>query len=98
MGCRVVAAREMNGCPALPGSLPNVVGVILDEKCPRETFIRRQIPGATVYAASGFPRPIPGVPVERNLNGVSFAVANVTGLLAAEMHLHLVSAAENPCL
>ena len=33
-------------------------------------------------AASGYPRPIPGVPVERNLSGISFAVANVTGFLA----------------
>jgi hypothetical protein len=32
--------------------------------------------------ASPFPRPIPGVPPERNLAGVSFAVANVTGFLA----------------
>jgi hypothetical protein len=35
--------------------------------------------------ASGYPRPIPGVPAERNLKGLSFAVANATGLLA----LHL---------
>jgi hypothetical protein len=30
------------------------------------------------------PRPIPGVPVERNLSGLSFAVANATGFLARE--------------
>ena len=40
---------------------------------------------AIVVAASGYPRPIPGVSPERNLKGVSFAVANATGLLA----LHL---------
>jgi hypothetical protein len=34
---------------------------------------------------SGYPRPVPGVPPERNLKGISFAVANVTGLLAREM-------------
>ena len=33
-------------------------------------------------AAAPYPRPIPGVPVEGNLNGISFAVANVTGMLA----------------
>ena len=38
-----------------------------------------------VLAASGYPRPIPGVPVERNLRGISFAVANATGALAARM-------------
>ena len=32
--------------------------------------------------ASPYPRPIPGVPVERNLHGISFAVANATGLIA----------------
>jgi hypothetical protein len=35
--------------------------------------------------ASGFPRPIPGVPPERNLKGLSFAVANATGLLAVAL-------------
>ena len=33
-------------------------------------------------AASPYPRPIPRVPVEHNLNGISFAVANATGVLA----------------
>ncbi|MYG21824.1 MAG: hypothetical protein F4168_05470, partial [Gemmatimonadetes bacterium] len=39
--------------------------------------------GDAVVAASPYPRPIPGVPVERNLSGISFAVANVTGVLAS---------------
>jgi hypothetical protein len=34
------------------------------------------------FRATGVPRPIPGVPPERNLKGLSFAVANVTGILA----------------
>ena len=38
--------------------------------------------GEVRVKASGFPRPIPGVPPERNLKGLSFAVANATGLLA----------------
>jgi hypothetical protein len=36
----------------------------------------------TVFRATGYPRPIPGVPRERNLSGISFAVANVSGFLA----------------
>jgi hypothetical protein len=40
-----------------------------------------------IVRASGYPRPIPGVPPERNLKGISFAVANATGLLC----LHLSS-------
>jgi hypothetical protein len=38
-----------------------------------------------VFYASGFPRPIPGVTPEKNLKGLSFAVANVTGLVAAAL-------------
>lgn len=34
------------------------------------------------FRASGYPRDIPGVPRERNLKGVSFAVANMTGFVA----------------
>jgi hypothetical protein len=39
--------------------------------------------GSVTFRASGFPRPIPGVPPEKNLQGPSFAVANATGVLAA---------------
>jgi hypothetical protein len=35
-----------------------------------------------LLSASAYPRPIPGVPRERNLSGISFAVANTTGFLA----------------
>jgi hypothetical protein len=62
----------------LPGSLPGAIGVDADAMCPRAAF--RYADG--VFYASPYPRPIPGVPVERNLSGVSFAVANVTGLAA----------------
>lgn len=62
----------------LPGILPGVVAVAADESCPRETF-RRQ---GDIFLASPFPRPIPGVPPSRNLQGVSFAVANMTGFVA----------------
>jgi hypothetical protein len=56
--------------------------VQLDWTCPRETFRRVDIDGAPVFRASGFPRPIPGVPPDRNLHGISFAVANMTGFVA----------------
>jgi hypothetical protein len=35
-----------------------------------------------VFSASPYPREIPGVPRDRNLHGVSFAVAHVTAALA----------------
>jgi subtilisin family serine protease len=83
-GATVVSAARHNQVDWFPGSLPDVVGVLLDWECPREE-IRRQATGdgRKVYAASGFPRPIPGVPPDRNLKGISFSVANVTGWLAA---------------
>ena len=62
----------------LPGSLPEVIGVLPDPDCPRDVFRYH----AGVFHASPYPRPIPGVPVARNLQGTSFAVANMTGLVA----------------
>jgi hypothetical protein len=62
----------------LPGSLPHAIGVLPDPDCPRDAFRYH----AGVFHASPYPRPIPGVPVARNLQGASFAVANMTGLVA----------------
>ena len=68
----------------LPGSLPGVWSVTLDWTLPRdEAHATVGEDGAVVFRASGFPRPIPGVPPENNLKGLSFAVANTTGVLAA---------------
>lgn len=84
-GATIVSAARHDDVDWLPGSLPGVVGVLLDWKCPRNE-IRRLVTGdgQEIYAASGYPRPIPGVPPERNLKGISFAVANVTGSLARQ--------------
>ena len=62
----------------LPGSLSGVIGVASDSDCPRDAFRYH----AGVFQASPYPRPIPGVPVARNLRGTSFAVANMTGFVA----------------
>lgn len=62
----------------LPGSLPKAIGVAPDMDCPRHTFRYH----AGVFHASPYPRPIPDVPVTRNLQGTSFAVANMTGFVA----------------
>ncbi len=51
-----------------------------DPECPRDRFFYRD----GMFYASPYPRPIPGVPVERNLQGASFAVANMTGFIALE--------------
>lgn len=82
-GIVIVAAGPLPGEPWLPGGLPGVVRVHAEMTMPREQCAWRQEDGELVVAASGYPRPIPGVPPERNLKGVSFAVANATAILAA---------------
>ena len=77
-GTIVVSAREANGVLWLPGSLPGVVSVTADGQLERNEVIV----GPTGFVAAPYPRAIPGVPKERNLSGVSFAVANVSGFLA----------------
>lgn len=62
----------------VPGVIPDAIAVRSDENCPRDTFYCRD----GIFYASPYPRPIPGVPPERNLNGASFAVANMTGFVA----------------
>ena len=78
----IVSARSDGGTWWLPGTLPGVVPVELDASCPRDEYRVGLESGRPVIRASGFPRPIPGVPPVQNLNGVSFAVANVTGFVA----------------
>lgn len=71
----------VSAASALPGSLPGAIGVNPDAECPRDAF--RYHDG--MFHASPYPRPIPGVSVDRNLQGVSFAVANMTGMVAREL-------------
>jgi len=85
-GAIVVAAAEHKGTPMYPGALDEAVGVLLDWHCPRDEVVLLDAAARSVrLAASGYPRPIPGVPPERNISGLSFAVANVTGFLARLM-------------
>lgn len=85
-GSTIVSAFEHDGARWLPGSLPGAIPVLLDWDCPRGGWrIQVTDDGRKLYRTSGYPRPIPGVPPERNLKGISFAVANVTGLLASEV-------------
>jgi subtilisin family serine protease len=82
VGAVIVSALEVNGKAALPGSLPGVIGVLEGEDydvCERY--------GKSVFTAPPLPRDIPGVPRERNLKGVSFAVARVSARLAADGHI-----------
>jgi hypothetical protein len=81
-GSIVVSAFEHNGQMLLPGALDSVIGVTLDADCPRDVYRVEMRGRRPVFCCSGYPRSIPGVPPSGNLNGISFAVANMTGFVA----------------
>ncbi len=82
-GAVVISAAPQPGAHWFPGALPGVVSVDVDWACPRdECHVTVTDDGAIRLRASGYPRPIPGVPVDQNLSGISFAVANASGYLA----------------
>lgn len=82
LGILLVSARRYGDLPVLPGTLDGVIGVELDWSLPRERYRVVNLDDSPYCFASGFPRPLPGVPPARNLNGISFAVANMTGFVA----------------
>jgi hypothetical protein len=82
-GTLVIAAGEQAGVRWLPGAIAGVWSVTLDWSVPRDScWLERIDQNGASFRASGFPRPIPGVPPEKNVKGLSFAVANVTGIVA----------------
>jgi subtilisin family serine protease len=81
-GSIVVSASESADAKWFPGSLPDVAAVQAGSACERDQIDITVSRKTLSFAASPFPRPIPGVPPERNLSGISFAVANTTGFLA----------------
>ena len=86
-GVVIVAAGSDRGVDWLPGTLDldGVIRVELDWACPRGSHTVTGSPAAPVFRTCGYPRPIPGIDPERNLKGLSFAVANVTGVAAQAM-------------
>ena len=72
----------ISAASALPGSMAGVLSVTEDRDCPRDQYRCVRTSRGLEFSTSGYPRPIPGVPPERNLNGISFAVANMTGFAA----------------
>jgi hypothetical protein len=85
-GAFIVAAAPQPGLRWLPGALPGVIGVEVDWTIARDCLRVEQLAdGKLRVAASGFPRPVPGVPPAHNLKGPSFAVANATGVLACAL-------------
>lgn len=83
-GAIIVAPHEVDGAPCYPGALDGVLSVRLDWDCPRDSF-RPAAGGSGTFLASGYPRPIPGVPPRRNLYGISFATAQMSGFAACAL-------------
>ena len=82
-GALVVSARRTNDVGLVPRVARGCRGCHRRrEPRARRDRDRARGDGVPAFAASPYPRPIPNVPRERNLSGVSFAVANVTGFLA----------------
>ena len=82
LGAVVVAAHDDGGVRWLPGCLDEVIAVRADWSCARDSYSVAAVEDRTVIVTSPYPRDIPGVPRERNVNGVSFAVANASGFVA----------------
>lgn len=93
-GTLVVAARQEGEQQWLPGILRGVIGVEVDWECPRHELRVVDADGCVALRASGFARPVPGVDPRRNLHGVSFAVANLTGLLCRQLEGRRVRSVE----
>lgn len=92
-GTLLVSARTAGGCASIPGCLAGTIGVDLDPGVSRNGWRLSDDPrhrggAGAVFLASGEPRPIPGVVPNRNLGGISFAVANITGFAAAALARH----------
>jgi subtilisin family serine protease len=78
----MVAANDDGGTRWFPGSLHGVVGVQANWTCDRHQYAVGFVEDRPVLVTSPYPREIPGVPREKNVNGISFAVANASAFVA----------------
>jgi subtilisin family serine protease len=81
-GALVVAAHDDGGVRWLPGCLEDVVAVRADWSCAREAYGVEFVEDRLVLTTSPYPRDIPGVSRDRNVHGISFAVANASAFVA----------------
>ncbi|HXG22796.1 MAG TPA: S8 family serine peptidase [Methylomirabilota bacterium] len=80
-GSLLVASSPPGRTDMLPAALPGVISVAGDETCgwdDHRYIARDPVP----FRAHPWPRPIPGVPQERNFHGHSCASAHLTAALA----------------
>lgn len=82
VGLIIVASSPPGRTDTLPAALPSVLGVAGDETCGWNEH-RYLIDDPIPIRAHPQPRPIPGLPQERNFRGHSCASAHIAGLLAS---------------
>lgn len=83
----IVASARSPKDDVAPASLRTVIGVCAHRNGPRDALVYH--PGMPVeFCAYGRPRPLPGLPEERNFFGASFAAARVTALAARLLERH----------
>ena len=87
-GAILVAANDDAGARWFPGSLDGVIAVRADWTIDRHRYAIESVEGRELILASPYPRDIPGVPREKNVHGVSFAVANASGFAARALEAH----------
>lgn len=83
-GACIVAASLAGRPDFLPASLPGVIAVADDSSCAWDEY-RSSISGPAgepLFLAHPHPRPLPGRPQERNLQGASFAAAHIAAWAA----------------
>ena len=69
----------MAACAGCRDAWNDVVAVRADWTCERDAYSIGFVEDRLMLSTSAYPRDIPGVSRERNVNGVSFAVANAPG-------------------
>ena len=83
-GILIIASARGPEHRIYPACFSNVVGVYRHPDCAWDDLVfHAESPVA--FGAHGFPRPIPGLPQEKNFQGHSFAAAHVTAHAAALM-------------
>jgi len=81
-GAIVVAARDDGGVRWLPGCLEGVVPVRAGSSLDRAAYDIGTVDDRHVLVTAPYPRDIPGVARDRNVHGISFAVANASAFVA----------------